>query len=211
MRGLLSRPPPRFSLREPPRARFIPGSHDFPVDEGFPGLLPYLCLLEIDQALKVAALFSYQATSSNLRRRLRKGRGRKEKGEGIRERGKGTSFPFALFSPSPPLPSPVLRLPRNLTSSKKQKYLEPYWKKKTKVMRSFLNSILYICEANYQTAQTPEVSSVPQWPCFRFFNRAGGGGGVGVYNKYHHHHHRSNLQYLSSESNYKYDIRSWMK
>ena len=36
-----------------------------------------------------------QATTSNLRRRLRKGRGRKEKGEGIREGGgKGLSLPF---------------------------------------------------------------------------------------------------------------------
>ena len=56
VRGSLNRPPPRFSLQEPPRARFIPGSHDVHVDEGFPVLLPYLCLLEIDQALKVAAL-----------------------------------------------------------------------------------------------------------------------------------------------------------
>ena len=56
VRGSLNRPPPRFSLQEPPRTRFIPGSHDVHVDEGFPGLLPYLCLLEIDQALKVAAL-----------------------------------------------------------------------------------------------------------------------------------------------------------
>lgn len=58
VRGSLNRPPPRFSLQEPPRARFIPGSHDrdVHVDEGFPGLLPHLCLLEIDQALKVAAL-----------------------------------------------------------------------------------------------------------------------------------------------------------
>ena len=83
VRGLLSRPPPRFSLQEPPRARFIPGSHDVPVEEGLSGLLPYLCLLESDQVLKVAGLLSYQATSSNLRRRLRKGRERKEKGEGI--------------------------------------------------------------------------------------------------------------------------------
>ena len=116
VRGLLNRPPPRFSLRGPPRARFIPGSHDVPVDEDFPGLLPYLCLLEIDQALKVAALLSCQATT-NLRRRLRKGRGRKEKGVGIRERGKGTCSPFPFHAflplPSPPLPSPVLRLPRN--------------------------------------------------------------------------------------------------
>ena len=37
--------------------------HYVPVDEGFPGLLPYLYLLEIDQALKVAALLSCQATS----------------------------------------------------------------------------------------------------------------------------------------------------
>ena len=54
VRGSLNRPPPRFSLQEPPRARFILESHDVPVDEGFPGLLPYLCLLEIDQALTVA-------------------------------------------------------------------------------------------------------------------------------------------------------------
>ena len=56
VRGLLNRPPPRFSLQEPPHARFIPGSHDVPVDEFFPNLLPSLCLLEIDQALTVAAL-----------------------------------------------------------------------------------------------------------------------------------------------------------
>ena len=89
--------------RTAPRARFIPGSHDFPVDEGFPALLPYLCLLEIDQALTIAVLLSYQATTSNLRRRLRKGWGRKEKGEGIREGGKGTfsPFPFLAFLPLP--------------------------------------------------------------------------------------------------------------
>ena len=105
VRGWWNRPPPIFSLQQPPRARFIPGSHDVPVDEGFPGLLQYLCLLEIDQALKVAALIP--SNSSNLRRRLRKGRGRKEKGEGIRERGKGTSstFPFGAFLP---LPSPPI-------------------------------------------------------------------------------------------------------
>ena len=57
VRGSLNRPPPRFSLQEPPRARFIP-------------LLPYLYLLEIDQALIVAALLSCQATTSNLRDRL---------------------------------------------------------------------------------------------------------------------------------------------
>ena len=133
VRGLLNRPPPRFSLREPPRARFIPESHDVPVDEGLPGLLPYLCLLEIDQVLTViAALLSCQATSSNLHGRHRKGSRRKEKGEGIRERGKGTCalpFPFARFSPSPPLLS--LRLfcaCRAIfkTSSKKLKCLEPY-------------------------------------------------------------------------------------
>ena len=134
MRGSLNRPPSRFSLQEPPRTRFILESHDVPVDEGFPGLLPYLYLLEIDQALTFAALLPCQATTYNLRDRLWKGRGRKEKVEGIRERGKETSspFPFRAFLPlpSPPLPSPVLRLPRNLTSSKKQKCLEPYRKKK---------------------------------------------------------------------------------
>ena len=99
VRSLLNRPPPRFSLREPARARFIPD--DVPVDEDFPGLLPYLYLLEIDQALTVAAPLSCQATTSNLRDRHRKGRGRKEKGEGIREGGKGTSspFPFPAFLP----------------------------------------------------------------------------------------------------------------
>ena len=58
VRGLLNGPTPRFSLQEPPHARFIPESHDVPgpVDEGFLGLLPYLCLLEIDQAFTVAAL-----------------------------------------------------------------------------------------------------------------------------------------------------------
>ena len=131
VRGSLNRPPSLFSLQEPPRARFILESHDVPVDEGFPGLLPYLYLLEFDQALTVAALLSCQATTSNLRDRLWKRRGRKEKVEGIREGGKGTSSLLSLsrFSP-PPLPSPVLRLPRNLTSSKKQKCLEPYRKKK---------------------------------------------------------------------------------
>ena len=93
--------------RTAPRARFIPGSHDVPVDEGFPDLLPHLCLLETDQALTVAALLSCQATSSNLRGRHRKGRGSKEKGEGIRERGEGTSSLF-LFRPFLPLPSPPL-------------------------------------------------------------------------------------------------------
>ena len=70
VRGSLNRPPSRFSLQEPPRAGFILESHDVPVDEGFPGLLPYLYLLEIDQALTVAALLSCQATTSNLRDRL---------------------------------------------------------------------------------------------------------------------------------------------
>ena len=88
--------------RTAPRARFIPGSHDFPVDEGFPALLSYLCLLEIDQALTIAALLSYQATTSNLRRRLRKGRGRKEKGEGIREGGERDFLSLSLSSFSPP-------------------------------------------------------------------------------------------------------------
>ena len=199
MRGSLNRPPSRFSLQEPPRTRFILESHDVPVDEGFPGLLPYLYLLEIDQALTFAALLPCQATTYNLRDRLWKGRGRKEKVEGIRERGKETSspFPFRAFLPlpSPPLPSPVLRLPRNLTSSKKQKCVEPYQKKKKKSYEKFLNFILNICEANYQTAQTPRglplnyssfiiTSSVPQWPWFRIFNRGekgGGGGGGGVW------------------------------
>ena len=70
VRGSLNRPPPRFSLQEPPRARSILESHNVPVDEGFPGLLSYLYLLEIDQALTVAALLSCQATTSNLRDRL---------------------------------------------------------------------------------------------------------------------------------------------
>ena len=70
VRGSLNRPPPRFSLQEPPRARFILESHDVPVDEGFPGLLPYLYLLETDQALTVAALLSCQTTTSNVRDRL---------------------------------------------------------------------------------------------------------------------------------------------
>ena len=107
VRGSLNRPPSRFSLQEPPRARFILESHDVPVDEGFPGLLPYLYLLEIDQALTFAALLPCQATTYNLRDRLWKGRGRKEKVEGIRERGKGTSFPFP-FRAFLPLPSPPL-------------------------------------------------------------------------------------------------------
>ena len=165
MRGSLNRPPSRFSLQEPPRARFILESHDVPVDEGFPGLLPYLCLLEIGQALKVAALLSYQATSSNLRCRLRKGRGRKEKEEGIREKGEGTSslFPFRAFLPlpSPPLPSPVLRLPRNLTFFQKLKCLEPYWKNKQtnkqKLWEIFKFHLVYLW-ANYQTARTTSRS-----------------------------------------------------
>ena len=152
VRGSLNRPPPRFSLQEPPRARFIP-------------LLPYLYLLEIDQALTVAALLSCQATTSNLRDRLWKGRGRKEKVEGIGERGNGTSSPFP-FRAILPLPSPPLACFAPATqfnlfqwwapaSSKKQKCLEPYRKKKTISLEKFLNSILNICETNYQTAQTP--------------------------------------------------------
>ena len=152
MRGSLNRPPSRFSLQEPPRARFILESHDVPVDEGFPGLLPYLYLLEIDQALTVAALLSCQATTSNLRDRLWKGRGRKEKVKGIRT---SSPFPFRAFLPLPlpplfsPSSSPVLHLPRNLTSSKKQKCLEPYRKKKTTISyEKFFNSIFNICETN---------------------------------------------------------------
>ena len=68
--GSLNRPPSQFSLQEPPRARFILESHDVSVDVDFPGLLPYLYLLEIDQALTVAALLSCQAATSNLRDRL---------------------------------------------------------------------------------------------------------------------------------------------
>ena len=118
VRGSWNRPPPRFSLQEPPRARFIPGLHDVPVDEDFPGLLPNLCLLEIDQALKVAALLW--------------GEGRKrERVLGREGKGLPLPFPFTRFSPSPPLLS--LRLfcaCRAIfkTSSKKRKYLEPYWK-----------------------------------------------------------------------------------
>ena len=70
VRGSLNLPPSRFSLQEPPRARFILKSHDVPVDEGFPGLLPYLYLLEFDQALTVAALLLCEVTTSNLRDRL---------------------------------------------------------------------------------------------------------------------------------------------
>ena len=70
VRGSLNLLPSRFSLQEPPRARFILESHGVPVDEGFPDLLPYLYLLEFDQALTVAALLSCQATTSNLRDRL---------------------------------------------------------------------------------------------------------------------------------------------
>ena len=127
--------------RTAPRARFIPGSHDVAVDEGFPDLLPHLCLLETDQALTVAALLSCQATSSNLRGRHRKGRGSKEKGEGIRERGEGTSLSlsFSPFSP-PPLPSPRLFCACRAifkTSSKKLKCLKPYCKKKKKLREIF--------------------------------------------------------------------------
>ena len=162
VRGSLNRPPPRFNLQEPPRARFILESHDVPVDEGFPGLLPYLCLLEIDQALTLAALLSCQATTSNLHDRLWKGRGRKEKVEGIRERAKGTSslFPFRAFLPlpSPPLPSPVLRLPRNLTSSKKQKCLEPYRKKKTISYEKFKFRLEYLWDKLSDGANTSRSS-----------------------------------------------------
>ena len=55
VRGLLSRPPSRFRLREPPRARFRDVPVDM-VDVDFPGLLPHLCQLGIDQALTIAAL-----------------------------------------------------------------------------------------------------------------------------------------------------------
>ena len=41
VRGSLNRPPPRFGLREPPRARF----RDVPVDVGFRGLIYYLSYL----------------------------------------------------------------------------------------------------------------------------------------------------------------------
>ena len=206
MRGLLNRPPSRFSLQEPPRARFILESHDVPVDEGFPGLLPYLYLLEIDQALTVPALLSCQPTTSNLRDRLWKGRGRKEKVEGIREGGKGTSSLLSLsrFSP-PPLPSPPLACLAPATQFNlfyKTEMPGTLRKKKTISYEKFFNSILNICETNYQTAQTPRglplnnstfiiTSSVPQWPWFRIFNRAEKG--VGGYDKYHHRHHRSNL------------------
>ena len=74
----------------------------------------------------------------------RGGEGRKRE-RGLGREGKGLPFPFALFFPSPPLLSPVLRLPRNLTSSKKQKCLEPYWKKtKNKSYEKFLNSIFLV-------------------------------------------------------------------
>ena len=204
MRGSLNRPPSRFSLKEPPRVRFILESHEVPVDEGLPGLLPYLYLLEIDQALTVAALLSYQATTSNLRDRLWKGRGRKEKVEGIREGGKGTSFPFP-FRAFLPLPSPPLACFAPATQFNlfyKTEMPGTLRKKKTISYEKFFNSILNICETNYQTAQTPRglplsystfiiTSSVPQWSWFRIFNRAEKG--VGGYDKYHHRHHRSNL------------------
>ena len=116
VRSSLNRPPPRFSLQEPLRARFIPESHDVPVDEGFPGLLPYLYLLEIDQALTVAALMPSNLFKPAPQKgeKERGGEGRKrERGLGREGKGLPLPFPFARFSPSPPLPSPVLRLPPN--------------------------------------------------------------------------------------------------
>ena len=59
-------------------------------------------------------------------------------------------------------------------------------KNNNKSCEKFLNSILYIYEANYQTAQTPRglplnyrsfiiTCSVPGWPYFHIFYRAGWG------------------------------------
>ena len=113
----------------------------------------------------------------------RGGEGRKrERGLGREGKGLALPFPFALFSPSPPLLSLRLFCACRAvfkTSSKKMKYLELYRKKKQKLWE-FLNSILYICEANYQTAKTPcglslnystfiITSNVPQWSHFRIF------------------------------------------
>ena len=152
VRGLLNRPPPRFSLREPPRARFIPGSHDFPVDVGFPGLLPHFCLLELNWP-GINSCCSPLMPSNHFKpvRQASKGKGKGEK---------GTSSPFCAFLLllSPPLACFATVTQFNLF--KKQK---------------FLNSILYICEANYQTEQTPRdlplnystciiTSSGPQLP-----------------------------------------------
>ena len=163
VRGSLNGPPPRFSLQEPPRARFILESHHVTVDEGFPGLLPYLYLLEIDQALTGATLLSCQATSSNLRDRLWKGRGRKEKVEGIRERGKGTSSPFLFRAflplPSPPLHSPVLRLSRNLTSSKNRNVWNLTGKKTNKLWEIFNFHLEYLWDKLSDGANTSRCST----------------------------------------------------
>ena len=80
----------------------------------------------------------------------RGGEGRKRE-RGLGREGKGLSlpFPFSLFSPSP-----VLCLPRNLTPLLKNRNTWNFTGKKNSCEK-FLNSILYICEANYQTAQTP--------------------------------------------------------
>ena len=58
-------------------------------------------------------------------------------------------------------------------------------KKKIKSCEKFLNSILYIYEANYQTTQTPRglplnyssfiITSSVRWSYFRIFYRAGWG------------------------------------
>ena len=165
VRGLLNRPPPRFSLREPPRARFIPGSHDFPVDVGFPGLLLHFCLLELNWP-GINSCCSPLMPSNHFKpvRHASKGKGKGEK---------GTCPPFCAFLP---LPSPPLACFAPVTQFnlfKKQKCVEPYGKKNS--CAKFLNSILYICEANYQTEQTPRglplnystciiTSSVPQLP-----------------------------------------------
>ena len=105
VRDWWNRPPPIFSLQQPPRARFIPGSHDVPVDEGFSGLLPYLCLLEIDQALKVAALIPSNSIFKPAPQ-TQKGEGKEGKGRGYQgERERDfLSLSLRRFSPSP-LPS----------------------------------------------------------------------------------------------------------
>ena len=111
VRGSLNRPPPRFSLQEQPRAPFIPGSHDVPVDESSPGLLPYLCLLETDQALKVAALTPSSLFKPALQ--AQKGKGGRERDllslSLLRVSPPPPPSPFACFAPAAQLLKPLLK------------------------------------------------------------------------------------------------------
>ena len=131
VRGLLSRPPPRFSLREPPRATIHSGITRCPRWRGLPWSSPLSirnwpginnCCSHAKQPLLTCA--------AGLERG---GEGRKrERGLGREGKGLALPFPFALFSPSPPLLSLRLFCACRAvfkTSSKKMKYLELYRKK----------------------------------------------------------------------------------